>query len=124
MRQVVEPLQVLDLLWGDRVGDPGNPDHGEAITHRAAIASLLREIDAIVMKSLDGGRDAAATARSNASAAEAAERFGSDVRAARSKGRDGSAVNARAMRSSSVCASTYVLAPARRSGMGGDHARS
>lgn len=49
-------------------------------------------VGTIVMKSLDGGRDAAATARSTANAAEAAERFGSDVRAARSHGRDGSAV--------------------------------
>jgi prepilin-type N-terminal cleavage/methylation domain-containing protein len=55
-------------------------------------AMVIGIVGTVVMKALDGGRDAAATNRANANAAEAAERFGADVRAARSHGRDGSAV--------------------------------
>lgn len=51
-REHYEKLQVLDLLWGDNVGAPENPDYGEALTHRAAIASLLREVDGIVQREI------------------------------------------------------------------------
>jgi hypothetical protein len=51
-REHYDKLQVRDVLWGDRVGAPENPDYPEAITHRAAIASILREIDGIVQREI------------------------------------------------------------------------
>ena len=37
-------LQVLDVLWGEKLRDVENPDHAEAAGHRAAMLEAAREI--------------------------------------------------------------------------------
>ena len=41
-------IQVLDLIWGARLGDPQNPDRGEFLEERAAIRRTLQEIEEMV----------------------------------------------------------------------------
>jgi hypothetical protein len=45
-------LQVLELLWGDGLEDPSNPDHEEAELERARIALLVREIQGEVQREI------------------------------------------------------------------------
>lgn len=40
-----EKLQVLDVLWGQGVFDPSNPDHEEFLKHRTAIRKALEEVE-------------------------------------------------------------------------------
>jgi hypothetical protein len=41
-------IQVLDLIWGARLGDPRNPDRGEFLEERAALRRTLQEIEEVV----------------------------------------------------------------------------
>ncbi|HEX2188197.1 MAG TPA: DUF2203 family protein [Longimicrobiaceae bacterium] len=43
-----DKLEVLDLLWGTRLGEPGCPDRAEAAAHRAAVAAAQREMRRMV----------------------------------------------------------------------------
>lgn len=55
-REHHDKLQVLELLWGDALKEPENPDHEEAEAHGAAIAGAVREIREIVrVEILDRG---------------------------------------------------------------------
>jgi hypothetical protein len=45
-------LQVLEVLWEDRLEDPSNPDHAEAETERTRIALLVREIQDEVQREI------------------------------------------------------------------------
>ena len=41
-------LQVLELLWGDRVHEPGNPDHREALGERTDLVDEIRELERLI----------------------------------------------------------------------------
>lgn len=43
-----ERLQILEVMWGDRVGSSSNPDHGEYCRHWRALESLAQELDHLV----------------------------------------------------------------------------
>jgi len=43
-----ERLQILDVLWGDKVRDSLNPDHAEFDQHNDALRSAARELEQIV----------------------------------------------------------------------------
>jgi len=43
-----EKLQLLELLWGERVRDAANPDHAEFNGHREAIRNGVREIEEMI----------------------------------------------------------------------------
>lgn len=44
----MDRLQILDLLWGAAVRDPGNPDREEFLAERAGIRAAIRRIEAVV----------------------------------------------------------------------------
>ena len=48
LRQRDAQLQVLDLLWGGRIMEADNPDHREAVEHRAAMLDAAREIQRLL----------------------------------------------------------------------------
>lgn len=54
VRRAAERLQILDVLWGQEVLAPENPDHAEAEAHRLEIATLMGEIEALVEKEIQG----------------------------------------------------------------------
>ncbi len=54
VRTVAERLQVLDLLWGERLLARDNPDHAEAQSFRQEISVLMREIEGIVEEQIHG----------------------------------------------------------------------
>lgn len=49
-----EQMQVLDVLWGQRLLEEANPDHAEAVRHRAAILAAAKEIERIVEDEIVG----------------------------------------------------------------------
>lgn len=51
---VRDRLQILDVLWGERVQQPGNPDHGDFLEARATVLRLLGEIEGIVGEEIVG----------------------------------------------------------------------
>ena len=48
VRATAERLQILDVLWGDALLQPGTPDHAEGEGLRLSIASLMGEIEQLV----------------------------------------------------------------------------
>lgn len=52
VREAYGKLQVLDLLWGERVLEPSNPDHAEAHCHRDAIATRIRRIEEMIQQEI------------------------------------------------------------------------
>jgi len=54
VQEAAERLQVLDVLWGDKILEEGNPDHAEAHGYRLRIASLMGEIEEIVERDIHG----------------------------------------------------------------------
>jgi hypothetical protein len=50
IRETAKRIEVLELLWGDALRDPKNPDHDEFTTHRANVDRDLRAIQ----RCLDG----------------------------------------------------------------------
>src|SRR5690606_16016726 len=49
VRRATERLQVLDLLWGARLLEEDNPDFAEARAFREEIATLMNEIERMVV---------------------------------------------------------------------------
>jgi hypothetical protein len=49
-----EQLHILDVLWGPRILAPDNPDYAEARRLRLEIATLVREIEDIVRRDIEG----------------------------------------------------------------------
>jgi hypothetical protein len=47
-----EKLQVLDVLWGERLDDTLNPDFVEAEEHRQEILDAIREIEALIQEDI------------------------------------------------------------------------
>lgn len=54
VQSTAERLQVLDVLWGEKVLASGNPDHAEAQSYRLRIATLMGEIEEIVERDIHG----------------------------------------------------------------------
>jgi hypothetical protein len=54
VQEVAERLQVLDVLWGDKVMSLDNPDHAEAQEYRLRMATLMSEIEEIVERDIHG----------------------------------------------------------------------
>jgi hypothetical protein len=48
VQRASERLQILDLIWGTSVHEPGNPDHADALRYRSQVAALLTEVEEIV----------------------------------------------------------------------------
>lgn len=49
-----ERLQLLDVLWGDRILDPANPDRSESLAHRSALRSAVLEIERAIQQEIFG----------------------------------------------------------------------
>lgn len=47
-----ERLQVLDVLWGEKVQESQNPDHGEFREHETAMTSAARRVEAMVREEI------------------------------------------------------------------------
>lgn len=43
-----EKLQVLDVLWGECVEDPSNPDHEELIAHRTRVRQAAERVERLI----------------------------------------------------------------------------
>ncbi len=48
LRRRYEQVQILDALWGEKLEEPGTPDHEEFVTHRDAIQRLAAEIEDMI----------------------------------------------------------------------------
>lgn len=48
MEERSEKLQVLDALWGEKLLEPGNPDHQEFLVHRKRIRELVEEMEEVI----------------------------------------------------------------------------
>lgn len=48
VRSTAERLQILDVLWGEALLEPGNPDHAEGEGLRLSLASLMTQIEELV----------------------------------------------------------------------------
>lgn len=51
-RQLYDRLKVLELLWGDRLLEPGNPDHSEGALLRERIEASVCEIERLVREEI------------------------------------------------------------------------
>lgn len=47
-------LQVLELLWGDRLSEAGSPDHAEGIAHRNALVAALQKMERLIQEEILG----------------------------------------------------------------------
>lgn len=54
VRLSAERLQILDVLWGEKLLSPDNPDHAEGESYRLGIAGLMAEIEALVEREIHG----------------------------------------------------------------------
>lgn len=54
VQRAAERLQVLDLLWGEKVLDESNPDYGEGQEFRLLIARLMGEVETLVEEEILG----------------------------------------------------------------------
>jgi len=52
VRRHAKKLEVLNLLWGDRVGNDTNPDHRDFIRHKRAIGKAVSEIEQIIQEEI------------------------------------------------------------------------
>jgi hypothetical protein len=41
-------IQVLDVIWGGKLSEPGNPDRGEFLAERAAVRGTIQRIEGVV----------------------------------------------------------------------------
>jgi hypothetical protein len=47
-----EKLQILEVLWGERVRDSVNPDHSEFETHQTAIRASVHAIETMIAQEI------------------------------------------------------------------------
>jgi hypothetical protein len=47
-----DQLKILEVLWGGKVAEPSNPDHGEFLRHRRAIGGAVQEIEVLVREEI------------------------------------------------------------------------
>ena len=48
IRRASDRLSVLDVLWGEKLLDPDNPDRKEFLEERAVVRRLLQEVEEVV----------------------------------------------------------------------------
>lgn len=48
VRKATASLQVLDVLWGEKLEDPANPDFAEADSIRGEVVNVIAEIERLV----------------------------------------------------------------------------
>jgi hypothetical protein len=48
IRRHGKKLEVLNLIWGDKVGKADNPDHSDFIRHKRAIGKTVSEIEQMI----------------------------------------------------------------------------
>jgi hypothetical protein len=48
LKERLDRIQILDVLWGRGLADPANPDRAEFLSERAAVREALHRIDALV----------------------------------------------------------------------------
>jgi hypothetical protein len=44
----MDRIKILDVLWGNRIQNPGNPDREEFLSERAGVRDVIREIEEVV----------------------------------------------------------------------------
>jgi len=54
VQQCHERLQVLEVMWGERVGVPANPDHQEYLRYWRSLEAVARELDHLVRHEILG----------------------------------------------------------------------
>jgi hypothetical protein len=54
IRETGEKLQILDVLWGDAVNEPDNPDHHEFVSLKNAIHNAAHDMELIVRDEIAG----------------------------------------------------------------------
>ncbi|MGH7500329.1 MAG: DUF2203 domain-containing protein [Longimicrobiales bacterium] len=54
VRSETDRVKILDVMWGDAVQDPHNPDHGEYVGHNAAIRDVFHDIERIIQGEIAG----------------------------------------------------------------------
>lgn len=47
-----DQLKILDVIWGNRVTEPGNPDHREFRQHRRTIGGAVEEIEQLIREEI------------------------------------------------------------------------
>lgn len=49
-----EKLQVLELIWGEYLRDPANPDHAEFLEHQESIGGIARALEGAIAEDIHG----------------------------------------------------------------------
>ncbi len=52
VRAAGDHIKILDVLWGDALHEPGNPDHQEYVGHDASIRNAFRNIERLVKEEI------------------------------------------------------------------------
>ena len=52
VRRHGKKLEVLNLLWGEKVGGADNPDHADFIRHKRAIGKAVSEIEQMIQQEI------------------------------------------------------------------------
>lgn len=47
-----DQLKILDVIWGRKLTDPDNPDHGDFKRHRRAIGGAVEEIERLIREEI------------------------------------------------------------------------
>jgi hypothetical protein len=47
-----DQLKILDVIWGDRVSEPENPDHADFMKHRRVVGGAVEEIERLVREEI------------------------------------------------------------------------
>ena len=47
-----EGTQILEVMWGDRIGSPDNPDHDDYLRHRRAMEEVARTVQGVIEQDL------------------------------------------------------------------------
>lgn len=54
VRSETDRVKILDVMWGDAVQDPHNPDHDEYVGHNAGIRDAFHAIERIIQEEISG----------------------------------------------------------------------
>ncbi len=47
-----DQLKILDVIWGRKVGEADNPDHGDFMRHRRVIGGAVEEIERLIREEI------------------------------------------------------------------------
>ncbi|MCI0433631.1 MAG: DUF2203 domain-containing protein [Gemmatimonadetes bacterium] len=54
VRSAGDQIKILDVLWGDALHEPSNPDHSEYASHDASIRAAFQSIELLVRDEING----------------------------------------------------------------------